>query len=125
MATKRSDLRRCLWSIALRGGMDASQRKGLRAYPAIHQVRLRQGCGQAARRYRGPLRGQLREYGQTPGRQGDRGKITMIIGCLAEANDLKSVIDVADYYDEEQLSGGRRLQSALVDVLGHALRRQA
>jgi len=49
----------------------------------------------------------------------------MIIGCLAEANDLKSVIDVADYNDEEQLSGGRRLQSALVGVLGHALRRQS
>jgi len=29
------------------------------------------------------------------------GKINMIIGCLAEANDLKSIIDEADYNDEE------------------------
>ena len=29
------------------------------------------------------------------------GKIHKIIGCLAEANDLKSVIDEADHDDEE------------------------
>ena len=41
------------------------------------------------------------------------GKIHKFIGCLTEANDPKSVIDEADYNDEEWLSGGSLGNSAL------------
>lgn len=40
-------------------------------------------------------------------------KINKIIGKLAEANDLKTVIDIADFNDEEKLGKGKEMQDRL------------
>jgi type I restriction enzyme M protein len=40
-------------------------------------------------------------------------KINKIIGWLAEANDLKNVIDVADFNDPEKLGSGKEMQDRL------------
>ena len=40
-------------------------------------------------------------------------KISKIIGRLAEANDLKGVIDQADFNDESKLGGGKEMQDRL------------
>ena len=46
---------------------------------------------------------------------GDR--INKIIGRLAEANDLKGVIDQADFNDESKLGAGKEMQDRLVKLV--------
>ena len=45
-------------------------------------------------------------------------KINKIIGRLAEANDLKGVIDVADFNDEDKLGGGKDMVDRLSNLVG-------
>src|SRR5215211_3364788 len=45
-------------------------------------------------------------------------KIIKIIGRLAEANDLKAVIDVADFNDEDKLGGGKDMVDRLSNLVG-------
>ena len=45
-------------------------------------------------------------------------KIIKIIGRLAEANDLKAVIDVADFNDEDKLGGGKDMVERLSNLIG-------
>ncbi len=47
---------------------------------------------------------------------GDR--INKIIGKLAEANDLKGVIDQADFNDESKLGSGKAMQDRLSKLVG-------
>ncbi len=44
-------------------------------------------------------------------------KINKIIGKLAEANDLKGVIDVADFNDEDKLGKGKEMQDRLSNLV--------
>ncbi len=44
-------------------------------------------------------------------------KINKIIGVLAEANDLKGIIDVADFNDEDRLGKGKGKGKEMVDRL--------
>ena len=44
-------------------------------------------------------------------------KINKIIGKLAEANDLKGVIDVADFNDEDRLGKGKEIQDRLSNLV--------
>ena len=45
-------------------------------------------------------------------------KINKIIGRFAEANDLKGVIDVADFNDEDKLGGGKDMVDRLSNLIG-------
>jgi len=45
-------------------------------------------------------------------------KINKIISALAEENDLKSVIDVADFNDEEKLGKGKEMVDRLTKLIG-------
>src|SRR5215211_3614443 len=45
-------------------------------------------------------------------------KINKIIGRLAQANDLKGVIDVADFNDEDKLGGGKDMVDRLSNLVG-------
>ena len=44
-------------------------------------------------------------------------KINKIIGKLAEANDLKGVIDVADFNDEDKLGKGKEMVDRLSNLV--------
>src|SRR5690606_40806070 len=44
-------------------------------------------------------------------------KINKIIGKLAEANDLKGVIDQADFNDESRLGSGKEMQDRLFKLI--------
>jgi type I restriction enzyme M protein len=115
MAMKKSALYSSLWKSCdeLRGGMDASQYKDYvltllfikyvsdkyadQAYPSID---IPQGGGFADLV---TLRGD-KEIGD---------KMNKSIGTLAEANDLKGVIDIADFNDEDKLGKGKEMQDRL------------
>src|SRR5439155_12226025 len=45
-------------------------------------------------------------------------KMNKIIARLAEANDLKGVIDVADFNDEDKLGKGKEMQDRLSNLVG-------
>src|SRR5438105_7177691 len=45
-------------------------------------------------------------------------KINKIIGKLAEANDLKGVIDVADFNNEDKLGKGKEMVDRLSNLVG-------
>jgi type I restriction enzyme M protein len=45
-------------------------------------------------------------------------KVNKIIGRLAEANDLKGVIDVADFNDEDKLGSGKDMVDRLSNLIG-------
>jgi hypothetical protein len=47
-------------------------------------------------------------------------KINKIIGRLAEANDLKGVIDQADFNDESKLGSGKDMQDRFGTTFRHA-----
>jgi len=44
-------------------------------------------------------------------------KLNVIIGKLARANDLKGVIDIADFNDEDQLGKGKEMVDKLTDLV--------
>lgn len=44
-------------------------------------------------------------------------KINTIIGKLATANDLKGVIDVADFNEDEKLGKGKEMVDRLTDLI--------
>ena len=46
-------------------------------------------------------------------------KINKIIARLAEANDLKGVIDVADFNDADKLGKGKEMQDRLSNLVGN------
>ena len=50
--------------------------------------------------------------------RGDKEIGDKIIGRLAEANDLKAVIDVADFNDEDKLGGGKDMVDRLSNLIG-------
>jgi type I restriction enzyme M protein len=45
-------------------------------------------------------------------------KINKIIGRLAPTNDLKGVIDIADFNDEDKLGGGKGMVDRLSNLVG-------
>ena len=115
MALKKSQIYSSLWQScdALRGGMDASQYKDyvltllfmkyvsdIYADDPSALIEVPDGCGFADMV---KLKGD-KEIGD---------KINKIIGRLAEANDLKGVIDQADFNDDSKLGSGRDMQDRL------------
>ena len=120
MALKKSQLYASLWQSCdgLRGGMDASQYKDYiltllfvkyisdkAASPAGSLIEVPDG-GKFANMVR--LKGDI-EIGD---------KVNKIIGRLAEANDLKGVIDLADFNDESKLGRGREMVDRISRLIG-------
>src|SRR2546427_3309573 len=115
LALKKSQLYSSLWSSCdeLRGGMDASQYKDyVLTLLFMKYVSDKYGANED------PLI-EIPEGGSFVdmiGLKGDKeigDKINKIIGTLAEANDLKGVIDVADFNDEDKLGKGKEMQDRL------------
>src|SRR6266550_8881497 len=115
MALKKSELYSSLWSSCdeLRGGMDASQYKDYVLTLLFMKYVSDKYADKAGALIEVPEGG---SFGDMVALKGDKeigDKINKIIGRLAEANDLKGVIDQADFNDESKLGAGKEMQDRL------------
>jgi type I restriction enzyme M protein len=115
MALKKSQLYSSLWSSCdeLRGGMDASQYKDYVLTLLFMKYVSDKYAGKPDALIEVPAGGGFADMVKLKGDKEIGDKINKIIGTLAEANDLKGVIDQADFNDENKLGRGKEMQDRL------------
>ena len=115
MALKKSQLYSSLWQSCdeLRGGMDASQYKDYILTLLFMKYISDKYAGIADALIEVPVGGGFSDMVRLKGDKEIGDKINKIIGRLAEANDLKGVIDQADFNDESKLGSGKEMQDRL------------
>jgi len=115
MAIKKSQLYSSLWASAdeLRGGMDASQYKDYVLTLLFMKYVSDKYAGKPNALIEVPKGGGFADMVALKGDKEIGDKINKIIGRLAEANDLKGVIDQADFNDESKLGAGKDMQDKL------------
>ncbi|HSH48863.1 MAG TPA: type I restriction-modification system subunit M, partial [Halomonas sp.] len=111
MALKKSQLYSSLWQSCdeLRGGMDASQYKDY----VLTLLFMKYVSDKKDSLIEVPEGGSFADMVALKGDKEIGDKINKIIGRLAEANDLKGVIDQADFNDETRLGSGKDMQDRL------------
>jgi len=111
MALKKSQLYSSLWQSCdeLRGGMDASQYKDY----VLTLLFMKYVSDKKDSLIDVPEGGSFQDMVALRGDKEIGEKINTIIGRLAEANDLKGVIDQADFNDETKLGSGKDMQDRL------------
>ena len=115
MALKKSQLYSSLWQSCdeLRGGMDASQYKDyvltllFMKYVSDKRAAKRDSLIEI------PAGGGFADMARLQGDKEIGDQINKIVGRFAEANDLKGVIDQADFNDESKLGKGKEMQDRL------------
>lgn len=123
MALKKSQLYSSLWDSCdqLRGGMDASQYKDYILTMLFMKYVTDKSDTDPDFLIDVPEGGSFHDMVKLKGDKEIGDKINKIIGKLAEANDLKGVIDEADFNDEDKLGRGKEMQdrlSKLVAIFG-------
>jgi len=115
MALKKSQLYSSLWQSCdeLRGGMDASQYKDYVLTLLFMKYVSDKYAHQPDALIEVPPDGGFADMVSLKGNKEIGEKINTIIGRLAEANDLKGVIDQADFADESKLGTGQEMQDRL------------
>jgi len=115
MALKKSQLYSSIWSSCdeLRGGMDASQYKDYVLTLLFMKYVSDKYAGRPGALIEVPKGGSFADMVALKGDKEIGDKINKIIGRLAEANDLKGVIDQADFNDESKLGSGKEMQDRL------------
>jgi type I restriction enzyme M protein len=115
MALKKSQLYSSLWQSCdeLRGGMDASQYKDYVLTLLFMKYVSDKYAGKPDALIEVPAGGGFADMVKLKGDKEIGDKINKIIGKLAEANDLKGVIDQADFNDEGKLGTGKEMQDRL------------
>src|SRR6266487_4642936 len=119
MAIKKSELYSSLWKSCdeLRGGMDASQYKDYVLVLLFMKYVSDKASSQKGYLLDVPRGG---SFGDMVALRGDKeigDKINKIIARLAEANDLKGVIDVADFNDADKLGKGKEIVDRLSNLV--------
>lgn len=111
MAIKKSQLYSSLWQSCdeLRGGMDASQYKDY----VLTLLFMKYVSDKKDSLIEVPQGGSFTDMVALKGDKEIGDKVNKIIGRLAEANDLKGVIDQADFNDETKLGSGKDMQDRL------------
>jgi type I restriction enzyme M protein len=120
MAVKKSELYATLWKSCdeLRGGMDASQYKDyVLTFLFIKYVSDKYGDRDDAV-VSIPAGGSFRDMIRLKGKPDIGDQINKIIARLAEENDLKGVIDLTDFNDEEKLGRGKEMVDRLSALIG-------
>lgn len=120
MAIKKSELYATLWKSCdeLRGGMDASQYKDyVLTFLFIKYVSDKYGDREDAV-VSIPPGGSFRDMIKLKGKPDIGDQINKIIARLAEENDLKGVIDLTDFNDEEKLGRGKEMVDRLSALIG-------
>ena len=115
MALKKSQLYSSLWQSCdeLRGGMDASQYKDYVLTLLFMKYVSDRYSGRPGALIEVPAGGGFADMVELKGDKEIGDKINKIIGRLAEANELKGVIDQADFNDESKLGAGKEMQDRL------------
>jgi type I restriction enzyme M protein len=119
MAIKKSELYSSLWKSCdeLRGGMDASQYKDYVLVLLFVKYVSDKYAGQPNALIEVPQGGSFADMVALKGDKEIGDKINKIIARLAEANDLKGVIDVADFNDADKLGKGKEMQDRLSNLV--------
>jgi type I restriction enzyme M protein len=120
MALKKSELYSSLWSSCdeLRGGMDASQYKDYVLVLLFVKYVSDKYAGQKDALLDVPKGGGFADMVAARGDKEIGDKMNKIIAKLAEANDLKGVIDVADFNNEDKLGKGKEMVDRLSNLVG-------
>lgn len=119
MAIKKTELYSSLWASCdeLRGGMDASQYKDyVLTLLFVKYVSDKYGNDPYGI-IKVPENGSFKDMLNLKGDKEIGDKINKIISKLAEENDLKSVIDVADFNDEDKLGKAKDMVDRLSNLL--------
>ncbi len=119
MAIKKSELYSSLWKSCdqLRGGMDASQYKDYVLVLLFVKYVSDKYAGQPNALIVVPEGGSFADMVALKGDKEIGDKINKIIARLAEANELKGVIDVADFNDVDKLGKGKEMQDRLSNLV--------
>lgn len=119
MAIKKSELYSSLWKSCdeLRGGMDASQYKDYVLVLLFVKYVSDKYAGQKDALLEVPAGGSFADLVALKGDKEIGDKINKIIDRLAEANDLKGVIDVADFNDDDKLGKGKEMVDRLSNLV--------
>ncbi len=115
MALKKSQIYSSLWQSCdeLRGGMDASQYKDYILTLLFMKYVSDKYAGKPDALIEVPDGGSFADMVKLKGDKEIGDKINKIIGLLAEANDLKGVIDQANFNAEDKLGKGKEMQDRL------------
>lgn len=115
MALKKSQLYSSLWQSCdeLRGGMDASQYKDYVLTLLFMKYVSDKAATAKSSLIEVPKGASFADMVALKGDKEIGDKINKIIAKLAEANDLKGVIDQADFNDEGKLGSGKEMQDRL------------
>ena len=115
MAVKKSELYTSLWKMCdeLRGGMDASQYKDYVLTLLFVKYVSDRHANKKDSLIEVPKGGSFSDMVALAGKKDIGEKMDVIIGKLATANDLRGVIDVAHFNDDDKLGKGK----AMVDRL--------
>jgi type I restriction enzyme M protein len=119
MAVKKSELYSSIWKSCdeLRGGMDASQYKDYVLVLLFVKYVSDRYAGVEDALIEVPEGGSFQDIVALKGNKEIGDGINKIIAKLAEANDLKGVIDVADFNDEDKLGKGKEMQDRLTNLV--------
>lgn len=119
MPIKKSELYSSIWKSCdeLRGGMDASQYKDYVLVLLFVKYVSDKYADQPGAPIEVPKGGRFADMAALKGDKEIGDKINKIIGKLAEANDLKGVIDVADFNDADRLGKGKEMQDRLSNLV--------
>lgn len=119
MPIKKSELYSSLWASCdqLRGGMDASQYKDYVLVLLFVKYVTDKYAGQKDALIEVPKGGSFRDMTALKGDKEIGDKINKIIARLAEANDLKGVIDVADFNNPDKLGRGKDMVDRLSNLV--------
>ena len=119
MALKKSQLYSSLWKSCdeLRGGMDASQYKDYILTLLFMKYVSDKYADNPNALIEVPTGGSFADIVKLKGDKEIGDKINPIISQLAEANDLKGVIDQADFNDESKLGTGKEMQDRLSKLI--------
>ena len=120
MAIKKSQLYASLWRSCdeLRGGMDASQYKDYILTLLFVKYISDKADSPAGSLIEVPDGGKFANMVELRGDIEIGDKVNKIIGKLAEANELKGVIDLADFNDESKLGRGREMVDRISKLIG-------
>ncbi len=119
MALKKSELYSSLWNSCdeLRGGMDASQYKDYVLVLLFMKYVSDKAASQRGYLLDVPKGGSFADMVALKGDKEIGEKINKIIARLAAANDLKGVIDVADFDDPDKLGRGKEMVDRLSNLV--------
>jgi type I restriction enzyme M protein len=120
MPLKKSELYSSLWQSCdeLRGGMDASQYKDYVLVLLFVKYVSDKYAGQDDGLITIPRGGGFKDMVALKGDKEIGDKVNKIIAKLAAANELKGVIDVADFNDNEKLGSGKEMVDRLSRLVG-------